>query len=117
MGNLQESVHGILRNLRSLEGLKELFREQLDYDLINLPISRQDWPEGAAASLAEDPLLLAGQEDFHIIYGRLNGTSNLPGADHCESLAPGTPVCSLCLFRRAAAALAFCQRQVGSKPG
>ncbi|MDI6755441.1 MAG: Eco57I restriction-modification methylase domain-containing protein, partial [Thermodesulfobacteriota bacterium] len=74
MGNLQESVYGILRNLRDLDGLKELFRSQLNYDLLNLPIPRQDWPQGAADSLADDPLLLAGHGDFHVIYGRLQGS-------------------------------------------
>ncbi|MBM4275368.1 MAG: hypothetical protein FJ134_13040 [Deltaproteobacteria bacterium] len=73
MRNSKESVSKIIGNLQSVDGLKELLRSQLNYDLINLPISRQDWPEGAAAPLAEDPLLLASQEDFHIIYGRLNG--------------------------------------------
>jgi hypothetical protein len=82
MGNTQADVHDLLRNLRSLDGLKELFRSQLSYDLVNLPISRQEWPQGAAASLAEDPLLFAagGQDhDFHVIYARLPSNELLLG--------------------------------------
>jgi hypothetical protein len=77
MGCTQEAVHGLLQNLRSLDGLKELFRSQLNYDLVNLPISRQEWPESAASSLAEDPRLLARHEDFHIIYIHLKGPLRL----------------------------------------
>jgi hypothetical protein len=77
MGNTQEDVHDLLRNLRSLDGLKDLFRSQLSYDLVNLPISRHEWPDSAASFLAEDPMLLARHEDFHIIYNHLNGPLRL----------------------------------------
>jgi hypothetical protein len=77
MGNTQEDVHDLLRNLRSLDGLKDLFRSQLSYDLVNLPISRQEWPDSAASSLEEDPVLLARHEDFHIIYNHLHGPLHL----------------------------------------
>ncbi|RLA87593.1 MAG: hypothetical protein DRG58_10350 [Deltaproteobacteria bacterium] len=71
MKDLQESVFSILGNLRDLDGLKKLFWSELNYDQINQPLSRRGWPDGAATALAEDPLLLAGHEDFGIIYGRL----------------------------------------------
>jgi len=70
----QRAVFEILKNLRGLPPLKELFWTQLNYQRMNKPIFRKAWPENAANALAEDPLLLAagGQDDgFHVIYCRL----------------------------------------------
>jgi hypothetical protein len=44
MGKTQEDVQGLLQNLRNLDGLKELFRSQLSYDLrkaIDLSLTRE----------------------------------------------------------------------------
>ena len=76
----QQVVLDILKNLRGLEPLKELFWSQLNYQRINQSIPRQGWTETAAQALAEDPLLFAagGQDNaFRVIYGRL-ATDKLP---------------------------------------
>jgi len=70
----RRTVLEILQDLRGLDGLKELFWTELNFDRANTPLSRRDWPEAARSVLAEDPLLLAtaGQgSDFHVIYCRM----------------------------------------------
>ena len=70
----QQPVQDLLKRLRGLEPLKELFWTQLNYERINQPLSRRPWPETAAKALAEDPILLAGggqDKGFHVIYARL----------------------------------------------
>lgn len=67
----QETVLNILQNLRDLDGLKQLFWEELNYERKNTPLSTRQWPESSRQPLAEDPILFAvGGEDnaFHVIY-------------------------------------------------
>jgi hypothetical protein len=64
----------LLKDLRGLTPLKELFWSELNYQRVNQPISRRGWTDTAASALAEDPLLFAsaGQDSgFHVIYARL----------------------------------------------
>lgn len=70
----QQVVLDILKNLRGLGPLKELFWSQLSYQRINQPLPRQGWTATAAEALAEDPLLFAAggeDNDFRVIYARL----------------------------------------------
>ena len=76
------AVLGILRDLRGIEPLKELFWSQLNYRRVNEPISRQGWGQPAGQGLAESPLLFAagGADDaFHVIYARLDSPKLLRG--------------------------------------
>jgi type I restriction-modification system DNA methylase subunit len=71
----QQSVLKILENLNGLDPLKELFWNELNYERVNEPISRRDWNETAAKSLADDPLVFADggeSSDFKIIVARLD---------------------------------------------
>ncbi len=70
----QKAVHDILRELRSLDGLKRLFWEELNYERENKPLSTRQWPEATRQFLAETPVLFAGGGEgnaFHVIYCRL----------------------------------------------
>jgi len=70
----EQAVLNILQDLRSLDGLKRLFWEELNYERENKPLSPRLWPDGAKQPLAEDPILFAsGGEDgaFHVVYCRL----------------------------------------------
>jgi hypothetical protein len=70
----KKDVQEILRNLRGIDPLKELFCVSLNYDRVNKPILRRSWSDAANNALAEDPLILAsaGEEgQFHVIYNRL----------------------------------------------
>ena len=72
---VQQSVFDSLQHLRSLNALKELFWSKLNYERVNQLLSRRKWTEPVANALVEDPLLLASggsDNDFHVIYGRLN---------------------------------------------
>ena len=69
--SLQHSVFQILSNWKGSESLKELFWQQLNYDRLNQPLPRRDFPKAADDALAEDPLLFAESSDFHILYCRL----------------------------------------------
>ena len=69
--DIQGAVYSILKDLRSLEPLKELFWQHLNYDRVNQPLPRQNWPKGADQALAENPILFAEANDFHILYCRL----------------------------------------------
>ena len=67
----------MLKGLKGLEPLKQLFWSELNYQRVNQPLSRRGWTESAHDALADDPVLFAGGgEDnaFHVIYCRL--TSN-----------------------------------------
>lgn len=80
----QQTVLDLLKNLRGMEPLKELFWSELNYQRINKPLSRGGWSETAATALAEDPLLFAGggqDNDFHIIYARLTSDKLLLGLE------------------------------------
>src|ERR1017187_3896236 len=70
----QQSVLDLLKGLRGIEPLKQLFWSELNYRRVNQPLARRGWTESASEALAEDPVLFAGGgEDnaFHVIYCRL----------------------------------------------
>jgi hypothetical protein len=78
----QQTVLELLKNLRSLDSLKELFWSELNYERVNEPLSRRAWTDTAAQALAEDPVLFAGggsSNDFHVIYARLTSNQLLLG--------------------------------------
>lgn len=58
-------------NAKSAAPLRELLA-QLNYDPLNEPVSREDWPEQAKVALASDPRLY-GQAagEFYVIYAQL----------------------------------------------
>jgi type I restriction-modification system DNA methylase subunit len=71
----QAAVLNVLSNLKGLDPLKELFWQELNYERVNEPISRQGWAETASKALADDPLVFAGggeNNDFKIIVARLD---------------------------------------------
>ena len=70
----QQNVLDLLKGLRGIEPLKQLFWSELNYQRVNQPLSRRGWTESASKALADDPVLFAGGgEDnaFHVIYCRL----------------------------------------------
>src|SRR5208283_2589496 len=70
----QQNVLDLLKGLRGIEPLKQLFWSELNYQRVNQPLPRRNWPESAGKALADDPVLFAGGgEDnaFHVIYCRL----------------------------------------------
>ncbi len=70
----QQNVLDLLKGLRGIEPLKQLFWSELNYQRVNQPLSRRGWTESAGKALVDDPVLLAGGgEDnaFHVIYCRL----------------------------------------------
>jgi hypothetical protein len=80
----QQSVLGILKDLRGLEPLKELFWSELNYQRVNQPISRHGWTDTASKALAEDPVLFAGRGQdnaFQVIYARLASDRLLLGSE------------------------------------
>ena len=73
--NHQENILNLLKNFQGLDPLRELFWTELNYDRQNEGIPRGDWTDTARNALAEDPVLFATggpEEDFHVIYARLN---------------------------------------------
>lgn len=70
--DLQQRVHNLLAEFTGVDPLKRLFWTELEYRRVNDPLSRRDWPEGTAALLAEDPVLLSEQDGFVVVYARLN---------------------------------------------
>ena len=73
--NHQEDILDILKNLRGLDPLRELFWTELNYDRQNDGIPRGDWADTAKNALVEDPVLFATGgigEAFQVIYARLN---------------------------------------------
>ncbi|HRR41209.1 MAG TPA: Eco57I restriction-modification methylase domain-containing protein, partial [Syntrophales bacterium] len=72
----QQTILNILKDFKGTDPLKTLFWSELSYQRINEPLSRRGWPESAATTVAEDPVLFAGggeNNDFHVIYTRLTG--------------------------------------------
>ena len=68
-----ERILNLLQNLRGTEPLRQLFWVELNYTRIDEPI--EDIPESLADCLAEAPRRFAAasrDNDFHIIYARLN---------------------------------------------
>ncbi len=78
---VRKSVWELLSNMNGLDPLKQLFWTELNYERINTPLSRHDWPERANKALTEDPVLFAGYGDFHIIYSRLSSDRLLLGLE------------------------------------
>jgi len=71
----QATVLNILRDMRSLDGLKRLFWEELNYERENKPLSPRQWPDNARQALTEDPILFASGGEgnaFHVVYCRLS---------------------------------------------
>lgn len=74
----QQKILDILQNLRSLDSLKTLFWDALNYERENKPLSPRKWPDGVRQVLAEDPVLFASGgtgNDFHVVYCRLDSPS------------------------------------------
>ncbi len=70
----KQTIFDILKNLKGIEPLKELFWSELNYDRVNESLSRHGWSKTANEALAEDPVLFASgsqNDDFHVIYSRL----------------------------------------------
>ena len=71
----QANIPNILKNLRGIEPLRELFWTELNYDRQNDEISRRGWTETAKNALTDDPILFATggiDDDFEVIYAHLN---------------------------------------------
>ena len=86
----QQTVLELLKNLRGLDSLKELFWSELNYERVNQPLPRRAWTDTAAQALAEDPMLFAGggtSSDFHVIYARLASNQLLLGQERPGQLA------------------------------
>jgi hypothetical protein len=80
----QQTGLELLKDLRGLEPLKELFWSELNYERVNQPLSRRDWTDTAAKALGEDPVLFAGggeNNEFHVIYARLTSNQLLLGQE------------------------------------
>lgn len=80
----QQAVFDLLKNLRGIEPLKQLFWSELNYQRVNEPLSRRGWTDKASQALAEEPTLLAnaGKDgDFHVIYSRLADERLLHGLE------------------------------------
>jgi len=77
----QQPVLDILQELRGLEPLKQLFWSELSYQRVNQPLSRRGWTDAAHDALAEDPILFAAHNDFHILLLRLASEKLLLGPE------------------------------------
>lgn len=70
----QQVTLNLLKRLRGLDPLKQLFWTELNYKRPNQPLSRRGWSETAADALADAPLLFAagGQDNtLEITHTRL----------------------------------------------
>jgi hypothetical protein len=67
----KKTVLELLESFKGTGPLRELLA-QLNYDPLNEPVSRKDWPEPAQTALAQDPRIY-GQAagDFYVIYAQL----------------------------------------------
>ena len=100
----QQTVLELLRDLRGLDPLKELFWSELNYERVNQPFSRRDWTETAAKAWEEDPVLFAGggeNNEFHVIYARLTSNQLLLGQERpvVSRLLRDHHLCSFCLLQ------------------
>lgn len=80
----QQNVLDLLKQLRGIEPLKQLFWSELNYQRVNQPLSRRGWTESASNALADDPVLFAGggeNNDFHVIYSRLASDKLVLGSE------------------------------------
>jgi len=81
-----EKIQSILKNLPAskLEGLKNLFWEELNYDHENKPLSTSGWDAGLVNLLAAPPVLFASagaDNRFHVLYGHLQGEKLSVGSE------------------------------------
>ncbi len=70
----QQQILDLLKKLKGLDPLKQLFWSELNYERVNQSLSRRSWSDTASKALADDPVLFAsgGQDnEFHVIYARL----------------------------------------------
>jgi len=82
--DIHVAVLDLLRNLKGIEPLKQLFWSQLNYSRVNQSLSRRGWGDTAAQALADDPVLFAAggaDEAFHVVYARLADERLLRGAE------------------------------------
>jgi hypothetical protein len=70
---MRETIQNLLRDLRSLDQLKRLFWQELNYDRVNQPVPTRDWSDEERAPFDSSPLLLAEHGDFKIIYQCMRG--------------------------------------------
>ena len=68
---MSQNVAALLRTLRGLQPLKQLFWSELNYERVNTPLSTRNWPQAETAALAGDPLLFAENGDFKVIYAQM----------------------------------------------
>ncbi|PIV04949.1 MAG: hypothetical protein COS57_08015 [Syntrophobacterales bacterium CG03_land_8_20_14_0_80_58_14] len=76
----KKTVLQVLKSLRGLDDLKQLFWTELNYERENTSLSDRGWPDATRDALAGPPLLLASGGtggDFHVIYNRLK-SEDLP---------------------------------------
>ena len=67
----KKSVLEILQSFQGTGPLRELLA-QLNYDRLNEPVSRKDWPDAARNALAQDPRLYGqAANGFYVIYAQL----------------------------------------------
>ena len=73
----EQRVYDLLHRMPGdgLAAVKQLFWTELNYDRVNAPLSRRNWPGRAAAALADDPHILAHHKShfgtFEIIHAQL----------------------------------------------
>lgn len=75
-----ESISKLLRNLRGLEPLKQLFWQELNYDRVAHTIPTSSWTDSERAALADEPVLFAQAGkggDFHVVYCPLHSMDRL----------------------------------------
>ena len=67
----KKTVLQILESLKGIGPLRELLA-QLNYDPLNEPVSRKEWPEPAQVVLAQDPKLYGrAAGEFYVVYAQL----------------------------------------------
>ena len=68
----KKTVLQILESFKGTGPLRELLA-QLNYDPLNEPVSRKEWPEPAQVALAQDPRLYGrAAEEFYVVYAQLS---------------------------------------------
>lgn len=68
-----DSIAALLRNLGSLDQLKRLVWQELNYDRVDRPLPTRDWSAEDTALLADDPMILAEHGDFKILFSHMPG--------------------------------------------
>lgn len=65
---MRDPIAPLLRNLRSLDQLKRLVWQELNYDRVNQPLPTRDWSAEERALIVGDPVILAEHGDFKILF-------------------------------------------------